>query len=200
MTKTISYGLGLIFGATITLMFGVYLDVFPAKVVYDYFRNRDLRTLSAPNGEIPDFSIKPPPVNVFERIEPGWKMLAPDETEITFHDLRGKVLFLSRWATWCGPCIAEMPEVARLNEQLSSDDFVIMLYTDEQQYLVRSFKNEHNVPIYISDGHLPEVLHAKSLPQSMIVDKTGMVRYVHSGVAAWGDESVVNYFKKIASA
>ena len=199
MNNIISYGLGLLFGATVILMLGVYLDVYPAKVVYDHLRNRNLQTLSAPNGDIPDFSIEPPVVNVFDRIDPDWSLIGPDQRKLLFHDLRGKVLFLSRWATWCGPCIAEMPEVARLNEQLSSDDFVIMLYTDEQEYLVRSFKNEHNVPIYISDGHLPEVLHAKSLPQSMIVDKTGMVRYVHSGVAAWGDESVVNYFKQIAS-
>ena len=152
-----------------------------------------------PSGDIPDFSVEPPAVNVYNHIDPDWGLLSPEQGKVLFHDMRGKVLFLSRWATWCGPCIAEMPEVASLNEQLGSDDFVIMLYTDEQEYLVRSFNNEHNVPIYISDGHLPEVLHARSLPQSMVVDKKGNVRYVHSGVAAWGDKTVVDYFRKIAS-
>ncbi|MBX2820364.1 MAG: TlpA family protein disulfide reductase [Rhodothermaceae bacterium] len=199
MTNIISYGLGLLLGATITLILGIYMDVYPAKMVYDYLRNKDLQTLSAPKGDIPDFSIVPPAVNVFDRIDADWNLLAPDQGKIPFHDFKGKVLFLSRWATWCAPCIAEMPEIARLKEQLDSDEFVIMLYTDEQEYLVRSFKNEHNVPIYISDGNLPEVLHARSLPQSMVVDKNGVVRYVHSGVAAWGDEAVVDYLKMIAS-
>lgn len=85
MTNIISYGLGLLLGATITLMLGIYWDVYPAKMVYDFLRNRNLQTISAPRGDIPDFSIKPPAVNVFDRIEPDWKMLAPDKTEITFH-------------------------------------------------------------------------------------------------------------------
>ena len=202
MNNLTSYLLGVVAGAVLVIASGLFFDFYPHKI----FQTNPLHTehtntvlsVEAANGRIPDFTVVPDPVNVYDYVDSTWTVIGPDQQELAFHSLKGRILFMSRWATWCGPCISEMPDIAELRAQLHEHNVVFMLYTDEQEFIVRSFENEHNLPIFTSVGYLPGFLDPGVLPETMIIDTSGTLRYRHTGPAKWGDPSVVAFINELA--
>ena len=181
------------------LAMDAFLGVHVPTVMTSYTMGVRHSDVAAYRGDLPDFSVKPVRTNVFDEVDPEWLLTAPDQQQVSFQSFKGKVLFLSRWATWCGPCIAEMPDVAELRDGLPEGDVEFMLYTQEQEYEVRGFENTYDLPIYNSVGQLPHYLNVSSLPQTFLVDKEGVVRYIHGGTASWGDRSVKAFMKQLIS-
>ena len=149
-------------------------------------------------GAIPDFSIEPVSGNIFEHIDPEWSLIARNKEVIPFSSFQGKVLFINLWATWCGPCIEEMPEIASLETTLNPDDIEVLLISNEQEQIVDAFENKHNLPLYVGRGKIPIVFKGKGLPSTFIVDKKGIIRYKHAGPAEWGHPSVTNYLSVLS--
>ena len=199
MTKFIVYGFGLAAGVTLIILLEIFTGITVPQVVKYYSGEQVHSYVQGSRGDIPDFSVEPVPVNVFEEIGSEWLLTGPDQLEVDFESMKGKVLFLSRWATWCGPCIIEMPEVAKLRDSLPREKVAFVLYTEENEHIVREFENEYDLPIYNSIDRIPEYLNVASLPQTFIIDKKGVVRYVHSGMALWSDKNVVDFMKVLAA-
>ena len=150
-------------------------------------------------GAIPDFSVRPTSGNIFEYIDPEWVLINRKNEEIYFRSLEGKVLFINRWATWCGPCIAEMPDISELESRFEGEELEVLLVSSEQKMIFDAFENKHNVPLYLSRGKVPVVLNGKGLPSSFIVDKKGIIRYQHAGPAEWSHESVIGFIDNLLS-
>lgn len=149
-------------------------------------------------GALPDFSVEPVSGNIFEYIDPEWSLIARNKEIIPFNSFQGNVLFINLWATWCGPCIEEMPEIAKLQATLNLDEIVVLLISNEQEQIVDAFENEHNLPLFIGRGKIPTVFRGKGLPSTFIVDKKGIIRYKHAGPAEWGHPSVTNYLSVLS--
>lgn len=104
---------------------------------------------------------------------------------------RGKALLVNFWATWCAPCIQELPALARLQTMLGGPDFaVVTIALDEvQPAKVADFLAEHgagSLPALI-DGNrtIDEIMPIAALPTSLLVDKAGKVRAAFTGDATW---------------
>ena len=199
MIKVTLYAFGVILGVTVTLGLETFFGVHLARNIASYTGWNKQMSSRVSTGSIPDFNVRPVPVNVYDLVDPEWMLTTPDLEQISFGSTRGKVLFMSRWATWCGPCIVEMPEIAMLQNSLPKDDVMFMLYTQEQEYTVRAFENEYDLPIYNSVGYLPDYLAVSSLPHTFIIDKRGIVQYEHSGTASWSDRRVVYFMEQLIS-
>ena len=111
----------------------------------------------------------------------------PDGEEIRFADLRGKVVLLNFWATWCPPCTAEMPDLQSLYEQYGEAQGFVVLAVDLQEdaATVKAFVEQHDLtfPIVLDrTGTVTQDLyHVRPLPTSMIIDREGFVRDVWNG-------------------
>jgi cytochrome c biogenesis protein CcmG, thiol:disulfide interchange protein DsbE len=120
-------------------------------------------------------------------IAPDFRLLATDGSTVRLEDLRGKVILLNFWATWCPPCRAEMPELDSLyREHGAQHDFVVLgVDAEESQVQVRDYARSHNVsfPLLLDgDGKVTDSLYAvRSLPTSMIIDREGRIRDVWTG-------------------
>ena len=117
---------------------------------------------------------------------PAFSMQTLDGRTITSDDLRGKVTLVNFWATWCGPCRAEIPDLIRLQARYPDDLQVIGVSTDEGPVeLVEAFATEFdiNYPIVM---HTPELNRAfpgvMALPTSFIVDPDLRVVQTHVGL------------------
>jgi cytochrome c-type biogenesis protein len=109
---------------------------------------------------------------------------------------RGNVLFLNLWATWCGPCRYEIPELEKLHADHARQRFkVIGVSVDEGgDQVVREFVAEEkvNYPIVLDpQGRLSVLLDTNILPTSVIVDRTGRVVWKKFGVVSTRDEEML---------
>lgn len=100
-------------------------------------------------------------------------------------DLKGKVVLVNFWATWCGPCVAEMPMFARVYEKYKERGFELLAISDDDpadRHLVRQFAQKHqlNFPVLYDEG-IAKLYDVDGYPVSVIIDRQGNVRYLQDG-------------------
>jgi len=110
---------------------------------------------------------------------------------VTLSDLRGKVVLLNFWATWCGPCRVEMPAMEELYRTFSRKDFEILAVSTDAQgvSVTRPFQQEHHLTFPIlhdADYRVGLTYGARSLPMTFMVDRQGVVRHQIFGARDWG--------------
>ena len=127
---------------------------------------------------------------------------ALDESTFKIEDKKGKILLLNLWATWCGPCRAEMPELVAMQEKYKDQNFeIIGLNTDDESPEdVKAFveKMKLNYTIAWTDTKLIVELFKLSkansaIPQTFVIDREGHLR----GVFVGGGPKVVNQLKEL---
>jgi thiol-disulfide isomerase/thioredoxin len=99
---------------------------------------------------------------------------------INAEQFKGKVIFLNLWATWCGPCRAEMPTIQDLYNEVDHDKIVfIMLSLDkegDEQKVVKYIQNKgFTFPVYTRTTALPALLRVPSIPTTFVISKEGKV-------------------------
>jgi len=121
---------------------------------------------------------------------------------VSFSEFAGEVLVLNFWATWCVPCIAEMPSLVRLREATSDLGVRFACVTREGMDKVRPFveKHELSLPLYLLEGELPDCFKSRAIPATFVLDRTGRIALRHVGAAAWDDESVMTFVRGLAAA
>ena len=112
----------------------------------------------------------------------------------TIQDFNGKNLFINYWATWCNPCLAEMPYMAELYENFKDEEDIIFLYLSREKLeTIKNYipKDEslQQLPIYkiITDD---EFFATSGIPTTFIINSDGEVIVKDLGSAFWNDESV----------
>ncbi len=127
--------------------------------------------------------------------KPG--QVAPDFTltdlsgnKITLSALRGKVVFLNFWATWCPPCRAEMPSMEQLNEVFSGKDFVMLAVNVEQnaESVVKAFikRNPHSFTVLLDgEGEVQKLYGVYRFPETFLIDRQGRVVEHVLGARNW---------------
>jgi peroxiredoxin len=94
----------------------------------------------------------------------------------TLSQLRGKVVLVNFWATWCPPCRKEMPDLQELYDRFKDQGFVILAVSDEDAGKVKPFVAERNVtyPILLDPGRkVNELFQIEGIPKSFVYDRKG---------------------------
>jgi thiol-disulfide isomerase/thioredoxin len=110
----------------------------------------------------------------------AFRLSRPEGTALDLASLRGKVLVLNFWATWCGPCRTELPLFQKTIERYRDDSQVAFLAvtTDEDRGLVTPYlqQNGHQLPVVFADG-LDQLFAITAIPTTIIVDAAGKVHF-----------------------
>jgi len=116
-------------------------------------------------------------------------------------DYRGKVIFLNFWATWCGPCRAEIGEIDLLHETLMGEDFMIMaLSIQEDKKRVSKFMQSFEVdfPVYLdSDGAVANKYGVTGIPTTYIIAPDGKIVGRAIGPREWGSRESVELMRSL---
>jgi len=94
-------------------------------------------------------------------------------------ELRGKVVLLNVWATWCPPCLKEMPQLEELHQTRSGDGLVVLGLSDEDVELQRRYAEKVKVsyPLLTVEGQVPEMFREiKRYPAIFLIDRSGALR------------------------
>lgn len=153
----------------------------------------------ASSGATPDLLIPPE--------DPLW--LVGDSTafrdaqggSVSLRDFRGKVVVLNFWATWCPPCVREMPSLDRLQAELGGPAFEVVAVSTDRGAMdgLRAFYDQHGIEhlaLYQDPGMaFARAVGVKGLPTTYILDHDGTVLGTHTGYADWQYPDLVAWFK-----
>ena len=120
---------------------------------------------------------------------------------VNMSDYKGKVIFLNFWATWCMPCVAELPSINKLYLELKDENIIFLLISNEDPDKVRRYqtKKGYQIPFQISDndGHIPDLFYSRSIPTTFIINKEGRVIRKSLGPENWNDDEFILELRKL---
>jgi len=120
---------------------------------------------------------------------------------INTEDLIGKVVFINFWATWCGPCIAEMPSIQVLYDKFKDNPEVVFLIVEieSNQEGAKEFitKQKLNLPIVFPNSNIPQNWLENSIPTTVILDKNGDLVERKQGMYDYSGKGVQDYIQSL---
>jgi len=142
----------------------------------------------------------PETISVLAEIDTQWSIRTLDGRELSLSSFRGKRLFINLWATWCGPCLAELPNLQKLYDSQRADTGLVFLFiSDEPDATVRSFVSEakYTLPFYLCEGAKPKVFDTGAYPSTFIANARGEIVYKLPMTAKWDHPSVIDFLHRI---
>ena len=127
------------------------------------------------------------------------KLIDSQGIEITFGSLKGEVIFLNQWATWCPPCRAEMPAIERLYKEFGTKVKFVLLASEDPQK-VRQFieKEGYTFPIYYGTVNGAELV-SRSIPSTAIIDRQGKIAVQRKGAFNWSSRKIRSLLQKLSA-
>jgi peroxiredoxin len=124
---------------------------------------------------------------------------------VQLSDLRGKVVFINVWATWCQPCVEEMPTIQRLSDQLHERGLEVLTISIDAlgEQVVEPFVRKYQLtfPVLLdSKGTIERLYHTTGVPESFIVDKRGMLVEKVIGPRDWAHPQMLTIFERLLAA
>ncbi|MEC7879994.1 MAG: TlpA disulfide reductase family protein [Bacteroidota bacterium] len=118
------------------------------------------------------------------------------ENNLDLSVYKGKRIVINYWATWCGPCIKEMPTIKRAEEILEDYGYIFLLVSDETVSKISKFKNDRNFDFnFLKSIESYETLGIYSMPTSYIFDENGKIIETIVGAIEWDSEEMINKLK-----
>ena len=127
------------------------------------------------------------------------KLMDIDGNVTSLEDLKGKVVFMNFWATWCPPCIAEMPSIDKLHQEMGDDVAFVMLSFDQDFETAKAFNKRkgYNLPIYAQASNMPEIYDSNALPTTYVIDAQGNLALTHKGMADYNDSKFKDFLRSL---
>jgi thiol-disulfide isomerase/thioredoxin len=122
--------------------------------------------------------------------------------KLEMSELKGKVIFLNLWATWCGPCRVEMPSIQNLYNSVDKNKiaFVILSLDQEEHHgkIVQFIRDkEFSFPVYQPASPLPKILRVNTIPTTFIIGADGKVKSKKTGMANYDTEEMREFLKEL---
>ena len=124
----------------------------------------------------PDINI---PLNKQQNADYNLNLISFNNAELSLEELKGKVIFLNFWASWCPPCRAEMPTIQSLyNKMRNRKDLIfVMVSLDNDSSKARAFIKSSNFdfPVYFLNGYFPKIYDSGTIPSTYVISKDGKI-------------------------
>lgn len=127
--------------------------------------------------------------------------ISMDKEIVNTADMLGKVVFINFWATWCGPCITEMPSIQKLYDKFKDNPQVVFLIVevDSNTRGARQFltENKLTLPIFFPNSNIPQAWLSSSIPSTVILNKKGVLVEKKVGMYDYSGQKVQDYIQSL---
>ena len=123
-----------------------------------------------------------------EKADYNFTLIDESGNEVPFSEFKAQTVFLNFWATWCPPCIAEMPDINDLFQNMQKNNVRFVLVSEDDDFeKAKRFKEKKgfDFPIYQLNGSLPRVFFSRSIPTTFVVSPQGQVVMKHASMAKY---------------
>jgi thiol-disulfide isomerase/thioredoxin len=124
-----------------------------------------------------------------------WLLHDEDGAEVDFQQFREKPVFLNFWATWCPPCVAELPEIQKSWEKHGAS-VAFLLVTNQEPSVVKAFMEKHGykIPVHYAASVAPRVFEHNSIPTTYIISEDGKIVVLKKGSVNWDSRGTDRVF------
>jgi cytochrome c biogenesis protein CcmG/thiol:disulfide interchange protein DsbE len=120
---------------------------------------------------------------------------------VALHDLKGKVVVLNFWATWCPPCVEEMPSLVQMQSRLKDKGVTVLAVSvDVDDNAYKKFLKDHGVDLLAvrdPDQKANSLYGTFKFPETYVIDRDGKVRRKFIGAIDWTQPEIVSYLSKM---
>lgn len=116
---------------------------------------------------------------------------------VRLEEYKGKTIFINFWATWCNPCIEEMPSIEKAQGMLNDKEIIFLLAASESVEDIKEFSKNHNYTfkyVHLENG---EKLNIQALPTTFIINPKGSLVFSEMGSRNWREPANINLIKNI---
>ena len=119
---------------------------------------------------------------------------------VALDQLKGKTLFINHWATWCHPCVEELPEIQKLFDSTKDKGVEVLCISPESSTVISSFvkKKGYTFPVYAVSEKTPGALKVSVFPTTVVVSPEGEVVHQSLGEAKWADPKFLEYLRSLS--
>jgi peroxiredoxin len=124
------------------------------------------------------------PVNWIGQAAPDFSLTDLNGKTVSLQSLRGKVVLLNFWATWCGPCVAEMPALEKLHREYKNKGVIILGIDDEEAEVAQNYLKQNGYTfntVIDADKQVSKLYRINAIPQSFFITKDGKIAAYHRG-------------------
>ena len=109
---------------------------------------------------------------------------------LSFDSFKDEVVFVNFWATWCPPCIAEMPDIHSLYDVKKNEVKFVLISLDQDESKAKSFieRKEFDFPVYFLRSSLPKTFDTHAIPTTYVIDRDGYIKVENHGMAKYNSE------------
>ena len=138
------------------------------------------------------------PADQVEIQDYNWVLAKQDGTVFNFESTKGKVVLVNFWATWCPPCIAEMPSLELLYKHYQ-DDIEFVFVSNEAVSVINAFKakNGYTFDVFKPISKYPKAFNVTSIPRTFLIDKKGRIVMDKTGASNWNSDAVRATIEKL---
>ncbi|MBL6449249.1 TlpA family protein disulfide reductase [Fulvivirga sp. 29W222] len=130
----------------------------------------------------------------------GIKLKTLNDEELKLEKFKGKALLINFWATWCRPCIQEMPSIEKASETLKEENIEFLLVSNESASQIKSFMHAHKYTFNYAQLDIPLAqLNIQGLPTTFIINPKGELTFSEMGARDWNSEESIQLIKNAIS-
>jgi thiol-disulfide isomerase/thioredoxin len=152
-----------------------------------------------------ELGITPSGVNETDELTVGeefydWKLKTATGDIVT--PQKDKVYFINFWATWCPPCVAELPYIEKLSQRMADNrDVEVITIVSESNEKIDNFMNKkgYDFKYYFQQSAPPATIRKTSIPSTFIIDKNGIIKLDKVGAYKWSGDDIVNLLTELSN-
>ena len=191
------FALGTLFGVVLAVAVATLAMTLPAG---QQFLTSVYNTVASASAQpaASDHDLAAPPFPSFAHPGSTWPLRRLDGREADLADFQQPVVFVNRWATWCAPCVVEMPHIEKLADRFDGEDVAFVIVSDENPDTVAAFVDEQgwSLPIYTA-SNAPAPFESDVLPATFVLDEARRVAFKHIGSARWDDKTSIHFIENL---